>query len=427
MAQQHDAIMGQFDQEFEDENAGVAGPEPEEAGPGVMGKIITTFSNMKERVSGHHSSTPTTPSGVETQQHENKIGENLDEVPKEEVLKDHPATDQVHKDAVSINTAGALEPARDGGEKSAVGGVSTEGTARSVEPSNSSPRGTGHSEGVPPSPAATPQVPPKDLGERIIDKLPFTHMNPYSVGSEEPPQTAANPYTEGDQSAAPATPSGQRTKAKSSSSLWKKLKNLISGQKASKGTATENATTATAGTSGEHQPLIGEYAQSPTPEKSGDLLDKAKQKFGNRGPDAGSAETWPSPSMPDLSSIPSATRTDADGKPIEGPKRPVEEDIKNEGLMSKLMDKFHNRGKSSSPKGKSTPTVSKDIPTEEARPSQETVSKDTPTEEARPSQETVSKDTPTEETRPSQETGIPLPSEGGPETTAGTATGPTEN
>ncbi|CAM6115545.1 unnamed protein product [Calypogeia fissa] len=239
MAQQQDALMGRFEERFEDENAG---PERQRTEPG--GKNLT----------------PNTPSGVETQQHENKIGGNLDEVPKEEVLEDHLATDQVHKDAISINTAGALEPAGDGVEKSAVGGVSTEGTARSVEPSNSSPRGTGHYDGVAPTPAATSKVPSKGLGEMIIDKLPFTHVNPYSLGQH--PQTAANPYTEGDQSAAPATPSGQRSKAKSSSSLWRRLKTLITSQKASKGTATENATTATAGTSGEHQPLIGEYAES---------------------------------------------------------------------------------------------------------------------------------------------------------------------
>ncbi|CAM6083704.1 unnamed protein product [Calypogeia fissa] len=214
MAQQQDAMTGQFEEAFEDRNAG---PEREETGPWVTGKTSTTFSN------------------------------------DEEALKYHRATDQVHKDAISINTAGALEPAGDGVEKSA---------ARSVEASNSSPRGTGHYEGVPPSPAATSKVPSKGLGEMIIDKLPFTRVNPYSLGREEPPQTAANPYTEGDQSAAPATPSGQRSKAKSSSSLWRRLKNSITSQKASKGTATENATTATAGTSGEHQPLIRGYAES---------------------------------------------------------------------------------------------------------------------------------------------------------------------
>lgn len=133
------------------------------------------------------------------------------------------------------------------------------------------------------------------------------------------------------------------------------------------------------------------YVQSPTPDTRRNTYEKAKETSGHSGPDAGSAETWPSPS-----SISSATRTDAEGQPIEGPTRPVSEDTKKDGLMIKLMDKLHIHDKSSSPRataadvGTGTPTATSD-------------------------------------TRPSQETGTPTRITREEETTIGTATGPAEN
>jgi hypothetical protein len=107
------------------------------------------------------------------------------------------------------------------------------------------------------------------------------------------------------------------------------------------------------GTTAEREPLVQGYTEEPSPE-SGDILQKATEKYGRKGPDVGSAEAWPSPAKPDMGNIPSATRNDEQGRPIEGPTQPTE-NVKRDGLMTKLMDKLHLHGPKS-PRSPRSPT-----------------------------------------------------------------------
>lgn len=148
------------------------------------------------------------------------------------------------------------------------------------------------------------------------------------------------------------------------------------------------------GTAGEEESLIQGYTHSPTPEKSADIFEKAKEKlgprFGYKGNDAASESPWPAPSKPHMTG---ATYKNEDGQPIEGPTQPMSQDTKKEGLMTKLMDKLHIHEKSSSPRASSSPTANTGTPG----------------------------------TNSSADTDIPMPTAGGPSSTQGTASGPTEN
>ncbi|KAL3691194.1 hypothetical protein R1sor_004845 [Riccia sorocarpa] len=116
-----------------------------------------------------------------------------------------------------------------------------------------------------------------------------------------------------------------------------KLKDLVTGQKPGQGAGTGHATADQV--AGRKEENVGKKSDLPDG-THGYVTAPSPMERGSRLRDAESNEAWPSPAEPGHKHVPGAVRTDGRGKPIEGPKEEGKSP-KSEGVMSKIMEKFH--------------------------------------------------------------------------------------